>query len=236
MIDETALPTEPAAGEDELARAGAGGRQPGGFQGLRFKLTGEGAGADVAAFKAGGATPRFPRPSSPPDRWTLLPSPALLELNSRATASATDPPPSFLLLKSAGKKYRLVEEDANVASGMFVLPPIKPPGELEGEGGGAEFGAALPLTRRLTLTRRWRASAVGRGRRRPAEATEERPRGEEGRTEEGQGRQGGEEREEGEEMSEWGRARGEAAGRDVGCAFSVSRLSRLVSFTRRRLS
>jgi len=50
-----------------------------------------------------------------------------------------------------------------VASGMFVLPPIKPAGSSKGKGGGAEFGAALPLTRRLTLTRRLKGVGGGEG-------------------------------------------------------------------------
>jgi hypothetical protein len=43
-----------------------------------------------------------------------------------------------------------VEEDATTVAGMFVLPPTK------GGGGGkrGEFGAARPLTRRVTLVRR----------------------------------------------------------------------------------
>ena len=79
VIDETALPTEPAAGEDELWLVQVPGDvNPADFQGLRFKLTGEGAGADVAAFKAGGATPRdFPVHHLPPgtDGLSSLPPP-----------------------------------------------------------------------------------------------------------------------------------------------------------------
>ena len=103
VVDDASLPTAPTPGDDELWLI----QVPGDvsvkdLHGLRLKLTGEGAGADLAAFKAG------------------------------------------------GKKYRLVEEDATTVAGMFVLPPTK------GGGGGkrGEFGAARPLTRRVTLVRR----------------------------------------------------------------------------------
>ena len=103
VVDDASLPTAPTPGDDELWLI----QVPGDvsvkdLHGLRLKLTGEGAGADLAAFKAG------------------------------------------------GKKYRLVEEDATTVAGMFVLPPTK------GGGGGkrGEFGAARPLTRRVTLLRR----------------------------------------------------------------------------------
>ena len=77
VIDEKALPTEPAAGEDELWLVQVPGDvNPADFQGLRFKLTGEGAGADVAAFKAGGATPRdFPVHHLPPGPMDSPPFP-----------------------------------------------------------------------------------------------------------------------------------------------------------------
>ena len=47
--------------------------------------------------------------------------------------------------KAGGKKYRMVEEDAETASRMFVLPPAS---------GKPEFAPAARVTRRVTLMRK----------------------------------------------------------------------------------
>lgn len=93
-----ALPSESKPGEDELWFIQAPGDvSVEDLRGLRFKLAGEGAGAEMATFKAG------------------------------------------------GKKYRMVEEDAETASRMFVLPPAS---------GKPEFAPAARVTRRVTLMRK----------------------------------------------------------------------------------
>ena len=51
-------------------------------------------------------------------------------------------------MKAGGRKYRLVEEDATTAEDLFVLPAV------DASAGGAEFGAARKLTRRVTLMRK----------------------------------------------------------------------------------
>ena len=94
----SALPSKPSPGEDELWFIQAPGDvSVKDLRGLRFKLMGEGSGAELATFKAG------------------------------------------------GKKYRLVEEDKETASHMFVLPPAS---------GKTEFAPAVHVTRRVTLMRR----------------------------------------------------------------------------------
>ena len=93
-----ALPSESKPGEDELWFIQAPGDvSVEDLRGLRFKLAGEGAGAEMATFKAG------------------------------------------------GKKYRMVEEDAETVSRMFVLPPAS---------GKSEFAPAARVTRRVTLMRK----------------------------------------------------------------------------------
>ena len=47
--------------------------------------------------------------------------------------------------KAGGKKYRMVEEDAETVSRMFVLPPAS---------GKPEFAPAARVTRRVTLMRK----------------------------------------------------------------------------------
>jgi hypothetical protein len=47
--------------------------------------------------------------------------------------------------KAGGKKYRMVEEDAETVSRMFVLPPAS---------GKTEFAPAARVTRRVTLMRK----------------------------------------------------------------------------------
>ena len=97
-----ALPSESKPGEDELWFIQAPGDvSVEDLRGLRFKLAGEGAGAEMATFKAG------------------------------------------------GKKYRMVEEDAETASRMFVLPRV----------GEARVAPAARVTRRVTLMEKRKAPA-----------------------------------------------------------------------------